>query len=69
MLFFHDATSVWQVGGISVDPKMHHTMQQHFTQSNIQEPNLMLATSKLIFFLIVPIHVFCGSYCTCMSLK
>lgn len=46
MLFFHDATSVWQVGGISVDPKMHHTMQQHFTQSNIQEPNLMLATSK-----------------------
>lgn len=44
--FFHDATSIWQVGGTSVDPKMHHTMQQCFTQSNIQEPNLMLATFK-----------------------
>lgn len=68
--FFHNATSIWQVGGTSVDPKMHHTMQQCFTQSNIQEPNLMLATFKwVIFFLIVPLHVSGGSYYTFMSLK
>lgn len=67
MLFFHDATSIWQVGGVSVRPKMYHTMQQCFAHSNIQKSNLMLTTFKWVIFLIAPPRVYCGSDCTFMS--